>query len=149
MYSESKHISLNKTHIFINNQQMHCGPDSSVGIATGYGLDGHGSNPGGSDIVRTCPAWPWGPTSLLCNGYRVFLRGRKRPERDADPSPLLVLRSKKQSSAIRLLSLRAFVACKNGETNTLIYSCLLFYSATSLICFDTIRAIIRELFRAC
>jgi hypothetical protein len=39
-----------------------------------------------------------------------------RPGRDADPSPLLVPRSKKQSSAIPLLSLRAFMACKSGET---------------------------------
>ena len=29
-----------------------CGPGSSVGIATGYGLDGPGSNPGGDEIFR-------------------------------------------------------------------------------------------------
>ena len=29
-----------------------CGPGSSVGIATGYGLDGKGSNPGGDEIFR-------------------------------------------------------------------------------------------------
>ena len=28
------------------------GPDSSVGIATDYGLDGPGSNPGGDEIFR-------------------------------------------------------------------------------------------------
>jgi len=28
----------------------HCGPGSSVGIATEYGLDGPGSNPGGDEI---------------------------------------------------------------------------------------------------
>jgi hypothetical protein len=32
------------------------------------------------------------------------------------PHPLLVLRSKKQSRVIPLLSPRAFVACKKGET---------------------------------
>ena len=34
-----------------------CGPDSSVGIATGYRLDGPGSNPGGGDFppVQTGP----------------------------------------------------------------------------------------------
>ena len=38
-----------------------CGPDSSVGIATDYGLDGPGSNPGGDDIFR--PSRPaLGPT---------------------------------------------------------------------------------------
>ena len=30
-----------------------CGPGSSVGIATDYGLDGPGSNPGGEEIFRT------------------------------------------------------------------------------------------------
>jgi hypothetical protein len=30
-----------------------CGPGSSFGIATGYGLDGPGSNPGGGEIFRT------------------------------------------------------------------------------------------------
>ena len=29
-----------------------CGPSSSVGIATDYGLDGPGSNPGGDEIFR-------------------------------------------------------------------------------------------------
>jgi hypothetical protein len=68
-----------------------CGPGSSVGIATGYGLE---SNPGGGEIFRTCPDRPWSPSSLLYNGYRVFPGGRKRPGRDADSSPLLVPRSK-------------------------------------------------------
>ena len=31
-------------------------------IATDYGLDGPGSNPGGDEIFRTCPDRPWGPT---------------------------------------------------------------------------------------
>ena len=62
-------------------------PGSSVGIATGYGLDGPGSNPGGGEIFRTCPDRPWGPHSLLYNGYRVFPGGKERPGRDADPSP--------------------------------------------------------------
>jgi len=30
-----------------------CGPGSSVGIATDYGLDGPGSNPGGEEIFRS------------------------------------------------------------------------------------------------
>jgi hypothetical protein len=39
------------------------------------------------EIFRTCPDWPWGPLSLLYNGYRVFPGGKERPGRDADPSP--------------------------------------------------------------
>ena len=31
-----------------------------------------GSNPGGGEIFRTRPDRPWGPPSLLYNGYRVF-----------------------------------------------------------------------------
>ena len=31
-----------------------CGPGSSVGIATDYGLEGPGSNPGGDEIFSLC-----------------------------------------------------------------------------------------------
>ena len=37
------------------------GPGSSVGIATDYGLDGPGSNPGGDEIFRPSRPAP-GPT---------------------------------------------------------------------------------------
>ena len=65
----------------------HSGPGSLVGIATGYGLDGPGSESRwGRDFPHlSIPAL--GPTSLLYNGYRVFPGGKKRPGRDADPSP--------------------------------------------------------------
>jgi hypothetical protein len=63
------------------------GPGSVVGIATGYGLDGPGSNPGEGEIFRTCPYWPWGPPSLLYNGYWVFPGRKEWPGCDADPSP--------------------------------------------------------------
>ena len=40
-----------------------CGPGSSVGIATDYGLDGPGTNPSGDEIFR--PSRPaLGPTQL-------------------------------------------------------------------------------------
>jgi hypothetical protein len=61
------------------------------GIATGYGL----GNPGiESRWGRDFPDRAWGPPSLLYNGYWVFPGGRKRSGRDADPSPLIVPRSK-------------------------------------------------------
>jgi hypothetical protein len=50
-------------------------PGSSVGIATGYGLDGPGIE-SGAEIFRTRPDRPWGPPSLLYIGYRVFPGGK-------------------------------------------------------------------------
>jgi hypothetical protein len=76
-----------------------CGPGSSVGIVTGYGLDGQGiESRWRGESFRTCPEWPWGPLSLLYNGYRVFPGGKERPGRDADPSlPSSVVVMKEQS----------------------------------------------------
>ena len=43
------------------HRNLNGGPGSSVGIATDYGLDGPGSNPGGDEIFR--PSRPaLGPT---------------------------------------------------------------------------------------
>jgi hypothetical protein len=51
-------------------------PGSSVGIATGYGLDGPGiESQGGRDISHMSRP-PWGLPSLLYNGYRVFPGGK-------------------------------------------------------------------------
>ena len=53
------------------------GPGSVVGIETGYGLDGPWFRIAvGGEIFRTCPDRPWGPPSLLYNGYRVFSGGK-------------------------------------------------------------------------
>ena len=54
-------------------------------LATGWTV--RGSNPGGDEIFRTCPDRPWGPPSLLYNGYRVFPGGKEQPGRAADLSP--------------------------------------------------------------
>ena len=51
-------------HNILNPYIYNRGPGSSVGIATDYGLDDPGSNPGGDEIFRTSrPAL--GPPSLL------------------------------------------------------------------------------------
>ena len=71
-----------------------CWPGSVVGIATAYGLDGPGIESRWGEIFRTCPDRPWGLPSLLYNVYRVFPGGKVQPGGDADPSPLLVQRSK-------------------------------------------------------
>jgi hypothetical protein len=83
---------------------IHCafsGPGTVVGIATGYGLDGPGIECRGGEIFRTCPDRPWGPPSLLYNGYRVYPAGKERPERDADPSlpsSVVVIKEKSYNS---------------------------------------------------
>jgi len=61
---------------------------SSVGITTGYGLDGPGIEFWwGGEIFFTYPDWAWGPPSLLYNGYRVFPGDKEQLGRDADSSP--------------------------------------------------------------
>ena len=89
---------------FVTTLNQYVGRDSSVGIATGYGLDGPGIESRCDEIFRTCPARSWCPPSLLFNRYRVFPTEKQRPGRDADPSPLPVPWSRK-SRAIPLLPL--------------------------------------------
>jgi len=55
-------------------------------------------SPGGGEIFRACPDRPWGPPSLLYNGYRVSFPGIKRPRRGVDHSPHLAPREKKEYS---------------------------------------------------
>jgi hypothetical protein len=54
------------------------GRDSSVGIATGYGVDGSGIESRWDEVLRTRPDRPWGPPSLP---------EVKRPGRGADHPP--------------------------------------------------------------
>jgi hypothetical protein len=70
--------------------------DSFVGIATRYELDDPGIESRYEEDFRTCSDQPWGPPSLLYNGYRVFPEGKERPWRDADPSSILEPRLKKE-----------------------------------------------------
>ena len=84
--------TLHSTHssIFCSSYLYNVGrvAQSAQRLATGWTL--RGSNPGGGEIFHTCPDRPWGPPSLLYNGYRVFPGGKERPGGDADHSPLLV-----------------------------------------------------------
>ena len=52
-----------------SSMTLYCCRDSSVSIATRYGLDGPG-------IESRCPWRLWGPPSLLHNAYRLFLVGK-------------------------------------------------------------------------
>jgi hypothetical protein len=64
------------SHSSITRTIVGGGPGSSVGIATDYGLDGPGIESRWSEIFRTRPDRPWGPPSLLYNGYRVYPGGK-------------------------------------------------------------------------
>jgi len=67
---------------------LYVGQDSSVGIVTCYmGWTVQGLNSDGGEIFCTHPDQPWGPPSLLYNGYWVS-SGGKWPGRGIDhPSP--------------------------------------------------------------
>jgi hypothetical protein len=64
------------TNIFLRTSVV--GRDSSVGIATRYGLDGPEIDFQWGRDFRTRPCRPWGPPSLLYKGYQVSLPGVKR-----------------------------------------------------------------------
>ena len=66
------------------------GPGSAVGIATGYGLDGPGIESWwGRDFSHLSrPAL--GTNQPPVQWVPGLFRGKERPGRDADPSPLLV-----------------------------------------------------------
>ena len=64
------------------------GPDSVVGIATGYGQDSPGIEyRWGRDFLHLSRL-ALGPTQPPYHGYRVFPGGKERPGRNTDPSPL-------------------------------------------------------------
>ena len=64
------------------------GQDSVVGKATDYGLDGLGIGSRSGEIFLIRPDRPWGPPSLLYNGYCVSFPGVKRPGCSVDhPAP--------------------------------------------------------------
>jgi hypothetical protein len=52
------------------------GRDSSVGVATRYGLDGPVIESRWGEIFRTRPDQPWGLPSNLYKGSRVFPGGK-------------------------------------------------------------------------
>ena len=67
---------------------MYCGPGSSVGMATGYGLDGPGieSRLGGARFPIPVQIGP-GAHPVSCTMVTGSFPGVNQPGRDADPSP--------------------------------------------------------------
>jgi len=104
-----------------------CGPGSSVGIATDYGLDGPGSNPGG---VRDFPPVQTGPGAhpAPCTMGSWSFTGVKSGRRvTLTPHRPLVPRSRK-SRAIPLLplwavrSVQSFSACTRVHLPTNVHA---------------------------
>jgi hypothetical protein len=83
---------------------------------TGYGLEVRGSNPGGGGFSTTVQTGPGAQPASCTMGTASFPGVESGRSVTLTPHPLLVPRSKKQSKAIPLLSLRAFVAYEKGET---------------------------------
>ena len=82
------------------------GPGSSVGIATDYGLDGSGSNPGGENILPPVQTGPGAHPASCKMGTGSFPRVKCGRGVLLTTHPLLVLRSRK-SRATRLPTLWA------------------------------------------
>ena len=93
-----------------------------------------GSNPGGDEIFRTFPDQPWGPPSLLYNGYWIFPRGKERSQGvTLNPHPLLVPWSRK-SRAIPLLSLWTVQPVQSLSACTRVHFTLFYLPCAGLRC---------------
>ena len=75
------------------------GPDSVVGIATGYGLDGSRIECRWGRDFPHMSRLALGPTQPPVQWVPGLLRGKERPGHDADPSPLLVPWSRKSTAS--------------------------------------------------
>ena len=71
-------------------------------------------------MFRTCPDRPWGPPSLLQNGYRVF-PGVKRPGRDFD-HPSTSSAEVKETVELNLYSLLDLRGLFYGELYTFTFT---------------------------
>jgi hypothetical protein len=108
------------------------GPDSIVGIAAVYGLDGPGiKSRWGRDFTHL-PRPALGPPSLLYNGYQTFPGDKEWPGHDADPSPPSSAWSWK-GRAIPLLLLWAIWPAQTLSACTRVYFTLYPYCAIETV----------------
>ena len=108
------------------------GRGSSVGIVTGYGLDGLGiESREVGEIFRACPDRPWGPPSLLYNWYRVFPGVKYGLGVLLTTRPLLGVPQSWKSRAIPLPTLWATTGPVMGTLYTF-YTLYLYYNLKTL-----------------
>jgi hypothetical protein len=69
-------VNRHTNHRFMRRTVLTVGQDSSVGIATLYGLYSPAIEYRWGDIFHTRSERPWGPPSLLYNWYQVFPEGK-------------------------------------------------------------------------
>jgi hypothetical protein len=100
----------------LHNYFSEVGPVAQSVSRLAMGWTIRGSNPGGSEIFRTVQTGPGAHLASCTMSTGSFPGVESGRGVTLTPHSLLVPRSKKQSRAIRLLFLRAFVACKKGET---------------------------------
>jgi len=112
------------------NLRSCCGPGSSVGIATGYGLDGRGSNPSGGRDFPHLSRPALGPTQPPVKCVPGLSRGKERPGRDADPSPFPASWSRK-SRVIPLLPLWSVRLVQSLSACTRVHFTFTFYVAAT------------------
>ena len=73
---------------YTNFSPVSSGSGSVIDISTGYGLDGPRSNPGGGRDFPHFSRPTLEPTQPPVQGVSGLSRGKERPRRDADHSPL-------------------------------------------------------------
>jgi hypothetical protein len=98
--------------------------DSSVGIATRYGLEGPAIESRWGEIFRTYPDRLRGPPSLLYNGYLVFPGGKGGRGMMLTTHPLLVPRLRK-GWAIPPITLWVLLGLLRGYLYLYLYSLLI------------------------
>jgi len=87
------------------------GWDSAVGLGNHYGMDGSSFEPQWKLFVYTHLDWDWGPSSLLCKGYRAPSLEVKWPELEFTTHPDLGPRLKNGQSYVLTPHPRTFEAC--------------------------------------
>ena len=85
-YNQQTQINITTVSLYIVYITT-CGPGGLVGIATELRAERSGDRIPVEKRFSASPDRPWGPPSLLYNGYRIFHGGKVWPGRAADHSP--------------------------------------------------------------